>query len=65
MDLPDERGQREFNPPSLRGISQRDRLFHDNRSNGLTEVFAKYHHGLDGQLSSQQIKDLVAFLRSL
>jgi cytochrome c peroxidase len=65
VDLPDERGQREFNPPSLRGVSQRNRLFHDNRSNGLTEVFAKYRHGLDGQLTVRQIEDLVAFLRSL
>jgi DNA-binding beta-propeller fold protein YncE/cytochrome c len=65
VKLVDERGKREFNPPSLRGVSQRDRLFHDNRSRELAEVFARYHHGLDEPLSDRQIGDLVAFLNSL
>ena len=65
VKLSDERGEREFNPPSLRGVSQRDRLFHDNRSGGLTEVFARFRHGLDEPLADQQIGDLVDFLNSL
>ncbi len=51
-------------PSPLRGVSLRDRLFHDNRSDDLTEVFAKFHHGLDEPLAEQQIKGLVDVLSS-
>ncbi|MCH7728300.1 MAG: hypothetical protein IH991_17745 [Planctomycetes bacterium] len=61
----DELGQRDFNPPSLLGVSQLDRLFHDNRSGSLRETFAKLKHGLDKQLSVEQLNDLVAYLSSL
>ena len=33
--LTDEVGNARFNPPSLRGLSQRDRYFHDNRAKTL------------------------------
>ena len=39
VGIHDEYGLKEFNPPSLRGISQRNRFFHDNRAQTLIEVF--------------------------
>lgn len=65
VGLADELGTRHFNPPSLRGISQRDAFFHDNRAATLEEVFTRYKHQLAGELSPDQLRDLVTFLRSL
>jgi cytochrome c peroxidase len=65
VGLADELGTRHFNPPSLRGISQRDAFFHDNRAATLEEVFTRYKHQLSGELSPDQLRDLVTFLRSL
>ena len=66
VGLHDSQGLREFNPPSLRGVSQRYRLFHDNRAGGLREVFVRYGHGLEGKpLSPEELEALLAFLRSL
>lgn len=61
----DESGNAAFNPPSLRGVGHRDRLFHDNRARSLEEVFTKHKHQIDVDLSSQELSDLFAFLRSL
>ncbi len=66
VGLADEQGLREFNPPSLRGVSQRRRLFHDNRAKGLRDVFTRFGHGLDGKpLSPRELEALLAFLKSL
>ncbi len=65
VGLKDESGQSLFNPPSLRGVRHLDRLFHDNSAKSLEEVFKKFKHELDGDLSSADLADLVAFLRSL
>jgi mono/diheme cytochrome c family protein len=65
VGLPDKFGKREFNPPSLVGVGHRDHLFHDNRAASLEDVFAKHRHQLQGELSSQDLADLTAFLRSL
>jgi YVTN family beta-propeller protein len=65
VDLADELGTRHFNPPSLRGISQREAFFHDNRASTLEEVFTRYKHQLSSELSPDQLRDLVTFLRSL
>ncbi|MFT5466923.1 MAG: YVTN family beta-propeller protein [Verrucomicrobiales bacterium] len=64
VDLPDELGNREFNPPSLRGVGLRRRFFHDGRAKSLEAVFAELQHQLESPLSDLQIADLVAFLRS-
>ena len=40
----DEVGNHEFNPPSLRGVSNRDSFLHDGRSRSLEEVFRKAKH---------------------
>jgi cytochrome c peroxidase len=66
VGLVDKEGNTHFNPPSLRGVGQRDPLFHDASAPSLEEVFAKHGHQLDGRtLSDAELRDLVAFLRSL
>ena len=65
VGLKDEVGYREFNPPSLRGVAQRRRLFHDNRARSLEEVFARFRHRLPRELTKRELADLVSFLRSL
>ena len=65
VGLADERNRRSFNPPSLRGVSQRDRFFHDGRASSLEDVLLRFRHQLDEPLSSEQFAALLAFLRSL
>jgi len=65
VGLVDEVGNRQFNPPSLRGVSQRDALFHDGRARSLDEVFRKVRHPRDLVLSREEIADLSAFLGTL
>ncbi len=70
VGIHDEYGLQEFNPPSLLGVSQRNRFFHDNRAVSLEEVFSKFFHPHTGQpngtpLTPGQISDLIAFLRTL
>jgi YVTN family beta-propeller protein len=54
-----------FNPPSLRGVSQGARFFHDNRAASLEEVIARYRHQIEGELDTRQRGDLLAYLNSL
>jgi len=65
VGLADERGRREFNPPSLHGVSQRGRLFHDGRAASLEDVLLRFRHQLDQPLSEDESEALLAFLRSL
>ncbi len=65
VGLVDELGNSKFNPPSLRGVGQRGPYFHDNRASSLNQVFRKFRHQLDEPLSDDQMKDLIAFLKSL
>jgi mono/diheme cytochrome c family protein len=65
VGLKDELGQSKFNPPSLRGVSQRDALFHDNRAASLEEVFRKFRHQIREGLTASDLSDLVQFLLSL
>jgi cytochrome c peroxidase len=65
VGMPDENGQREFNPPSLRGVGHRDRYFHDNRAETLADVFRKHHHQVPHDLNKREVEDLAAFLRTL
>jgi YVTN family beta-propeller protein len=65
VGLSDELGHREFNPPSLRGVSRRDTLLHDGRARSLDEVFRKERHPRGLELTRLEIDDLVAFLRTL
>jgi YVTN family beta-propeller protein len=61
----DEQGNREFNPPSLRGVSQRRPFFHDNRAATLEDVLLKHRHQLEDPLDPEDVTALLAFLRSL
>jgi DNA-binding beta-propeller fold protein YncE len=63
--LVDESGRRRFNPPSLRGVSQQARLFHDGRAESLEAVLSQTRHQLDRELTPHELADLVQFLRSL
>ncbi len=65
VGLDDEVGNREFNPPSLRGVSRRDALLHDGRAASLEDVFQKERHPRGLALTSREIADLVTFLRAL
>ena len=65
VGLVDEVGNHLFNPPSLRGVNQRDALFHDARARSLDDVFRKIRHPRELVLSSGEIADLTAFLGTL
>jgi CxxC motif-containing protein (DUF1111 family) len=65
VSLMDEFQRSRFNPPSLRGVSQRRRYFHDGRAGSLEEVLLKVRHQLDDPLSREETEALLAFLRSL
>ncbi len=65
VGVKDEWGLHHFNPPSLRGVSQRDSYFHDNRATRLIDVFVEHDHDNASSLSEQQINDLVLFLKNL
>jgi YVTN family beta-propeller protein len=65
VDLPDELGNRRFNPPSLLGVSRRDTFLHDGRAATLADVFRQEHHPRKTEMTDQEIADLVAFLKTL
>jgi len=65
VGLHDAPGLKKFNPPSLRGLSQRGPYFHDNRAATLRELIDKHDHDGASSLSESQKRDLLEFLRSL
>jgi cytochrome c peroxidase len=65
VGLADELGGQRFNPPSLRGVSQLDELFHDNRAAALEEVFTVHGHRLEEPLDDGELRALIEFLRGL
>ncbi|REJ87663.1 MAG: hypothetical protein DWQ34_13610 [Planctomycetota bacterium] len=65
VGLEDEQGARKFNPPSLRGVSQNERLLHDGRVDSLEALFRDEGHQLETGLSDDDVAALVRFLRSL
>ncbi len=65
VGLADERNRRFFNPPSLHGVNQRDRLFHDGRAASLEDVLLSFRHQLDAPLSKEEVAALLEYLRSL
>lgn len=65
VGLSDEEGATKFNPPSLRGVSQQARLFHDGRAANLRAVFAEFGHQLPAGLSEPDLDALVRYLQSL
>lgn len=65
VGLRDEVGGTQFNPPSLRGVSQGGPYFHDNRAGSLDDIFTRYRHEIPGKLPDDELRDLLAYLRSL
>ena len=65
VGVADEVGNRRFNPPSLRGVSRREPLLHDGRASTLEDLFQRDRHPREAVLTTQEIRDLVAFLRTL
>lgn len=65
VGIDDKQGKRKFNPPTLLGVGQRGPYFHDNRAASLDEVFLKYKHQLDRDLTADELGSLLSFLRSL
>jgi YVTN family beta-propeller protein len=65
VGLRDEIGGKSFNPPSLRGLSQGGPYFHDGRAATLKDVFVRFRHEHAGDLSQQELDDLLYFLRCL
>ena len=65
VGLHDKQGNKAFNPPSLRGVSQRGPYFHDNRAPTLELIFRDNGHQLDRNLTELELSDLLSFLDSL
>jgi YVTN family beta-propeller protein len=69
LEEPDD-AYRGYNPPSLRGVYDKDPYLHDGRSKTLREALAGPHDpdtvaGGSGELSEQELDDLIAYLKSL
>ena len=65
VGLTDKFGNRQFNPPSLRGVGQRGPYFHDNSAASLEAILQERKHQLTSDLPDGDLRDLLAFLRSL
>jgi cytochrome c peroxidase len=65
VDLTDEVGNREFNPPSLLGVSRREPFLHDGRATTLNDLFQRHRHPRGIVMTPREIDDLTAFLKSL
>jgi YVTN family beta-propeller protein len=65
VGLLDEHKNRLFNPPSLRGVSQRTRLFHDGRARNVDDVVLRFEHKLAKPLSKAESSALLSYLKSL
>lgn len=66
VGIEDQRGQKEFNPPSLIGVSQRSRsLLHDGRATSVRDVIGKYEHQLPRELTEAELNLLVEYLAGL
>ena len=65
VQIADEMGHREFNPPSLRGVGGREPLLHDGRAADLGDLFRRHRHPRGSDHSAGEVDDLIAYLRSL
>lgn len=66
VGLYDEESMREFNPPSLIAVSQRQNsLLHDGRAKSIRDVLVKENHQLQQPLSDADLNALVDYLQSL
>ncbi len=67
VGLEDEAGQTEFNPPSLRGVSQGAAWLHDNRAKELSDVFLRFGHpnASTFDLTTPEVTALVQYRNTL
>ncbi len=65
VGLTDEAGLSKYNPPSLRGVSQRSAFLHDGRARSLREVFEDHSHQVPGGLSPAELDALLEYLQSI
>ncbi len=65
VGLADKSGNKEFNPPSLLGVSQRAPFFHDGRAKTLRDVLTRFKHSLEQPLDDAELQAILAFLKSL
>jgi DNA-binding beta-propeller fold protein YncE len=65
VGIHDEKGVKEFNPPSLRGVRLGGPYFHDSRAVTLEDVFRVHKHQLKSELTAEELRELLAFLESL
>jgi cytochrome c peroxidase len=65
---PDGSPYKKWNPPSLRGVYDRGPFLHDGRAKTLEDTLRKHHvpEKLGGEaLTERELRDLIAFLKSL
>jgi hypothetical protein len=65
VGIHDELGESLFNPPSLRGVSQRAPYFHDGRAATLKDVLKSSHHDPKHPLTDEQIERLLPLLETI
>ncbi|MDG2384304.1 MAG: cytochrome c peroxidase [Pirellulaceae bacterium] len=65
VGLEDSAGNRDFNPPSLLGVSQRPRLLHHRRAKSYREALQIHPYGEPVELDAEQWQELTQFLNSL
>ncbi len=65
VGLSDNMGNTQFNPPSLRGVSQRTHYFHDGSAESLEAVLNSNHHRSETPLTPEQVKALKKYLESI
>lgn len=65
VGIHDEMGLKKINPPSLRGVSQRHFLFHDNSARSVRDVISRFEHHDVETIKPQQVDDLISYLMSL
>ena len=60
---------RGYNPPSLRGVYDKDPYLHDGRAKTLRDALSGPHSAENvtglGELTEQELDDLIAYLKSL
>ncbi len=58
-----------YNPPSLRGVYDKDPYLHDGRAKTLRDALSGPHNPEDvtglGSLNEDELDDLIAYLKSL
>jgi cytochrome c peroxidase len=68
LEEPDD-AYRGYNPPSLRGVYDKDPYLHDGRAKTLRDALSGPHNPEDvtglGSLNEDELDDLIAYLKSL